>query len=242
MAGTYTDISLVAPSSAKAGDIVAVEAQITNIHDYILVVYAGGAVDGTTLDFGFPLILEAGETGSSYASFTMPNRDVVVSVESWVGEIIDDTAEKAIALEVVAPPVAGAITKKELDYQNIWQELPLYDIPVGTRIRVRNWGRNDTSINQKMGIYWFVADPEGYVAQEHYDWETFWTGPGLEQGFVGSGFDLSKVGKYSIWVELLMNPDDPQIVDRYIGDLCTVAAVVPESEFRGFGVTEYNRV
>ncbi|GAI60912.1 unnamed protein product [marine sediment metagenome] len=36
-----------------------------------------------------------------------------------------------------------------------------------------------------------------------------------------------------------MNPDNPEVVDRYIGDLCTVEAAVPEVEFRGFGVTEY---
>jgi len=133
------------------------------------------------------------------------------------------------------------ITKKELDYQNIWQALPLSDIPVGTRTRVRITGRNDMDTNQKMGIYWFVADPDGYIAQEYTDWETFWTGPGLEQVFVGSGFDLSKVGKYTIWVELLFNPDDPQVVDRYIGDLCIVTAAVPESEFRGFALSEYTK-
>ena len=33
-----------------------------------------------------------------------------------------------------------------------------------------------------------------------------------------------------MWVELLMNPDNPEIVDRYIGDLCTVAAV---PEYKG---------
>ena len=76
--------------------------------------------------------------------------------------------------------------------------------------------------NQKMGIYWFVADPDGLVVQEYRNWETFSTGPGNEQVFVGSGFDLSKVGKYTTWVELLMNPDSPEVVNMYIGDLCTV--------------------
>ena len=122
--------------------------------------------------------------------------------------------------------MSASITKKELDYQNIWQAFPLDDIPVDTRVRVRITGRNDMDTNQKMGIYWFVADPDGYIAQEYTDWEMFWTGPGLEQVFVGSGFDLSKVGKYTIWVELLENPDDPQVVDRYIGDLCIVTTPI----------------
>ncbi|GAJ21145.1 unnamed protein product, partial [marine sediment metagenome] len=38
-------------------------------------------------------------------------------------------------------------------------------------------------------------------------------------------FTLNKVGKYTTWIELLMGPqDNPVIVDRYIGDLCTVVA------------------
>ncbi len=99
------------------------------------------------------------------------------------------------------------------------------------------------STNQKMGIYWFVSDPDGYVVQEHSDWETLWTGPGLEQVFVGSGFALSKVGKYTTWVELLMNPDAPQVVAQYIGDLCTVAAAVPtQPEFQAFAIAQYDRV
>jgi len=39
-----------------------------------------------------------------------------------------------------------------------------------------------------------------------------------------------------------MNPDDPTYVDIYYGDLCTVAAAVPEPEVRGFGIEEYQTV
>ncbi len=103
---TYTTVVIVAPSSAKAGYVVVVEAKITNIYTSTLVVYARGTVDGTTLDFGVGQILDPGETGSFYASFTMPNRDVIVSVGSWMGAAIgiDATAEKAITLEEVAVP------------------------------------------------------------------------------------------------------------------------------------------
>ncbi len=97
------------------------------------------------------------------------------------------------------------------------------------------------SISQGMGIYWFVADPEGFVAEEYTDWGGTIGPYPTDHEFISSGqFDLNKVGKYTTWIELLMGTqDDPEIVDRYIGDLCTVAAAVPEPEFRGFGVTEY---
>lgn len=103
MAGTYTDLQIVAPRSAEAGRTVVVEAQIQNIHDYILVAYARGEVDGTTLNFGAALIIEPGEMAVAYASFVMPDRDVLVSVGSWVGQLLDDSAEGIITLEEVAP-------------------------------------------------------------------------------------------------------------------------------------------
>lgn len=129
--------------------------------------------------------------------------------------------------ELIEAAIAGTITKKELDYQNIWQTFPLLNIPLNTRTRVRITGRNDTPVTQRMGIYWFVADPDGLVVQEYSVWEAWpYTGAGGEHQFIGSSFDLSKVGKYTTWVELLMNPDSPEVVDMYIGDLCTVTTVL----------------
>ena len=249
MAGLYSDISIVAPNNAQAGDTVNVEARIRNLHDFAINLTATmGRVNGEVLRFGaIHKVVGAGETESWYDSFIMPNSGVVVSVESWyLGTDgiwhSDDRAEIAIALEVEAPPVAGTLTRMELEYDETWAPIPAYNIPQGQRGIAHIWGRNDMDTNQKMGIYWFVADPQGYVAQEYGPyWEAFWTGPGHEQGFLSSRFNLDKVGKYTIWVELLMNRDDPQVVDQYIGDLCTVVAVVPEPQFRGFALAEYTR-
>ncbi|MBA7636604.1 hypothetical protein ES703_44225 [subsurface metagenome] len=152
-------------------------------------------------------------------------------------------------VEEVAPPpppppeYAGTISRKELEYNESRGAIPVSDVPQCLRGLVHIWGRNDMSTNQKLGIYWFVADPEGYVAQEYGPaWEMFSTGPGSEHEFIAGRFDLSKVGKYTMWVELLMNRDDPQVVAQYIGELCTVAAVVPEPTFAGFGITEYTKL
>ncbi|GAH58047.1 unnamed protein product, partial [marine sediment metagenome] len=53
-------------------------------------------------------------------------------------------------------------------------------------------------------------------------------GAGQDHEFISSGqFDLNKVGKYTTWIELQMgSQDNPEMVDLYIGDLCTVS--VPE--------------
>ncbi|MBA7531297.1 hypothetical protein ES705_23509 [subsurface metagenome] len=86
------------------------------------------------------------------------------------------------------------------------------------------------SISQGMGIYWFVADKDGEIAEEYSDWGGT-IGAGKDHEFISSGsFTLNKVGKYTTWIELLMGSQgNPVIVDRYIGDLCTVIAeLLPE--------------
>ena len=137
--------------------------------------------------------------------------------------------------------VAGTIPQKQMFYNGFPGYIPLPSITQGLwsgQVHIR--GRNDTTVTQRMGVYWFVADPDGYVVEEYSTWEAWpYTGSGDEHEFIGGRFDLDKVGKYTIWVELLMNPDNPQVVDEYIGDLCTVVAAVPEPQFRDFAVEEY---
>ena len=119
---------------------------------------------------------------------------------------------------------AGTISRKQLEYDEARASIPVYDIPEGQRGLVHIWGRNDMSTSEKLGIYWFVADPDGIVVEEYEDWEWGTTSPGSEHEFIGGRFNLDRE-KYTMWVKLLMNPDDPEVVDMYIGDLCTV---VPE--------------
>ncbi|GAH72677.1 unnamed protein product, partial [marine sediment metagenome] len=138
------------------------------------------------------------------------------------GPDLYDYKDDIIEIVEEAPEYEGTITEKELDYEDRWQTFPLYNIPAGTRVRVRITGRNDMASNQKMGAWWQVKDPDGYVVDEYENWETYWTGPGNEQEFRGGSFDLDKAGTYTIDVELFMNPDDQVCVDEYHGNLCTV--------------------
>ncbi|MBA7672286.1 hypothetical protein ES703_80461 [subsurface metagenome] len=100
-------------------------------------------------------------------------------------------------------------------------------VPIGVSGAILIGGTNDMTTNQKMGARWEVRDPDGVVVDSYEDWEMFWTGPGLEQGFVGNRFDLNKLGTYTVKADLLMNPDDPVTVDSYEGDLCAVTTEVP---------------
>ena len=129
--------------------------------------------------------------------------------------------------EKVPVPVEGTISRKQLEYDESRASIPVYDIPEGQRGLVHIWGRNDMSTSEKLGIYWFVADPDGMIAEEYEDWEWGTTSPGGEHEFIGGRFNLDRK-KYTMWVELLMNPDNPEVVDRYIGDLCTVAPEIYE--------------
>jgi len=49
----------------------------------------------------------------------------------------------------------------------------------------------------------------------------------VEHEFKGDRFDLDKEGTYTLKVDLLMNPDNPIVVDSYDGDLCTVTIEIP---------------
>jgi len=104
------------------------------------------------------------------------------------------------------------------------------DVPSGVSAAVLIGGTNDMTIDQKMGARWQVRDPDGVVVDSYFDWEMFWTGPGLEQGFVGNQFILEKPGTYTVKADLLMNPDDPVTVDSYDGALCVVTEAPPTEE------------
>ncbi len=246
-AGTYTDIiSITAPASAKYGDTVSVTVKVKNIFSLPLNIAVTGRYDGVDIAFS-PVYatVGAGATYSFTKSFTMPNKSIKLDVWSsywvdYVGWYQDDYEYVNIAL---AEAYKGTITKKELDYQNIWQAFPLYNIPTGTRTRVRITGRNDMTTTQRMGIYWIVKDRDGVTIQEYSAWEALpYTSAGSTHEFIGGSFDLNKVGTYTIDAALYMNPADPQIVDRYTGTLCSVTAVVPQPEFQGFVLAEYNKV
>ncbi|GAI77849.1 unnamed protein product, partial [marine sediment metagenome] len=142
----------------------------------------------------------------------------------------------------VPEPVEGTIIRKELEFSGSGDGIvPVANVPLGVRAKLHVWGRNDMSISQGMGIYWFVADPEGYVAEVYTDWGGTIGPYPTDHEFISSGqFDLNKVGKYTFWIELLMgSQDDPEMVDLDIGELCTVVPAVPEPEFVAFEITEY---
>jgi len=242
MTGTYTDIvDIVAPDSAAQGERVDVTVKVKNIDTTFYHWVACVAIyDGSAHFIDAEAFLAPGETHSFSGRFTMPNKAITItaySYYSYYGEWIpDDEASKDV---VLAEVFEGTISKKELEYDEARADIPASNIPQGQRGLVHIWGRNDMSSNQKMGIWWQVKDPDGIVVEEYAKWEAFWTGPGNAQEFIGGRFNLDKVGPYTIAIQLFMDLEAQAVVDDFYGNLCTVVAAVPESEFRGFGVTEY---
>jgi len=241
--GKYTEItSIVAPASAVAGSKVDVTVNIKNIDslfDHLvacLVIY-----DGTRFIDQVANIRSL-QTHSFTGSFTMPNKAVTIYAYSYypVGAdwILDDQAQKNVALAVV---YKGTISKKELGYDSARATIPASNIPKDEGGLVHIWGRNDMTTNQKMGIWWEVKDPGGIIRETYARWETLWTGSGKAQEFIGGRFNLDKTGTWKIAVQLFMNPADQVVVDDYYGNLCAVILAVPESEFRGFAISEYDR-
>jgi len=244
--GAFTEIvDIVAPSSAGEGEMVSVTVKIKNLWTASVRVYCVAVLDSTLrfidwLDYWIP----AGATHSFYGSFIMPDESVTINAYSYYEDINgylqpDDSKSKDVALAEV---FEGSIRKRELDYEDMWQVFPIYNIPTGTRIRVRITGRNDMATTQRMGIHWIVKDPDGVTIQEYSTWEAWpYTGAGSTHEFIGGSFDLNKAGTYTIQAWLLMNLADQVVVDDYYGTLCTVEAAVSEPEFSGFAIAEYER-
>lgn len=90
-------------------------------------------------------------------------------------------------------------------------------------------GQNNTQQAERLGISWIVRDPDGLLCEQYSDW-SFDNDPGNDHEFIGGRFEFFKEGAYTIDAELLMNKDNPVVVDSYSGNLCTVGAVEPEPE------------
>ncbi|GAI64720.1 unnamed protein product [marine sediment metagenome] len=245
MTGLWTDIvKITAPESASSGQTVNVSVDIKNLLGYAFYIAASALVDGSWVSFTpAKALTQPGASSRFSSSFVMPNKDVTLTITSyfvvegeWGDEWYpDDQQSVVIALEVA---VAGTITRMELEYDGARANIPAYDIPQDKSGQVHIWGRNDSAVRQDLGIRWLIYDPNGILVQDYPDW-SYGHGPGDDHEFIGPRFDLDKPGPYTITLALSMNPAAPQIVASYSGVLCTVAAAVPEPEFRGFGFIKY---
>lgn len=244
--GVYTEIvDIIAPDSAAEGERVDVTVKVKNIdtvYDHLVACVA--IYDGSAHFIDEAVIISRGGTHSFSGHFSMPNESIIIYAYSYYPYyqewILDDQASKDITLAEV---FEGKISRKELEYDGSRASIPALNIPQDERGLVHIWGRNDMSTSQRMGIWWQVKDPDGVVVEEYATWEAWpYTSPGSAHEFIGGRFYLDKPGTYTIAVQLFMNPDDQVVVDDYYGNLCTVAAAVPEPEFSGFGISEYQTV
>ena len=153
------------------------------------------------------------------------------------GDIFTEYLANVITIVGVPEEYNGTINKKQLEYNETKGTIPVSNVPKGKRGLVHIWGRNDTSKNQTLGIGWVVTDPDGVVVERHEDdWAFGWVGAGQDREFIGGRFDLDKTGAYNIAIALYMNSGNPVEVDRYAGELCTIAAPAlepPEVETLG---------
>ncbi len=107
-----------------------------------------------------------------------------------------------------------------------YKSFSISSVPVGQKGLVHIWGQNNTTLEQKLGILWIIRDPDGLLGEQYSDW-SFNIKPGKDHEFIGGRFEFFKEGTYTIDVKLLMNADNPTVVDSYDGALCTVVVEVP---------------
>ena len=126
----YSEISIVAPSSAQAGQTVIVEVRVKNVastpEPHTIYVIPVIDINGGGREGSYETIVP-GQTQSWYFQFTMPSRSVTVKADSWCESYyfdwhLDDTAQKTISLEEV---FAGTISRKELEYDETRGAIPV---------------------------------------------------------------------------------------------------------------------
>jgi len=112
--GAYTQIiTIIAPSSAVAGETVSVEVRIKNIWTDPVHIYCVGIRDSAERFIDWPDAWVApGSTQSFYGSFTMPNQDVTLNVYSWYVGVdgylyLDDTKSITVSLAALTPQFQG---------------------------------------------------------------------------------------------------------------------------------------
>ncbi|GAI79085.1 unnamed protein product, partial [marine sediment metagenome] len=104
-----------------------------------------------------------------------PSTDIKNIAIGVIGPEFPSTDIKNIGIALVAVPVEyrGAISKKELEYNESRGTIPVSNVPQDKEGKVHIWGRNDMATNQKLGIHWIVKDPDGIVVEDYEDWESW---------------------------------------------------------------------
>lgn len=112
MTGTYTEITMTAPSSAEEGTIVDVLVEIKNIIDYTIYVIPILDVGGSILEGSYETIV-SGETHSWSFSFVMPATTTVLTANSWCEDTFEWQLDCSVEHTVFVTAV-GAINVTDL--------------------------------------------------------------------------------------------------------------------------------
>ena len=154
-----------------------------------------------------------------------PTSDIRNIAFTVIGPAYPSTDLRNITIRVPGIEYKGSIIKKELEYDSSRGLIPVSAVPLNKRGLFHVTARNDMTTSQAIGIYWFIADPDGMIAEEYTDWKWGTLGPGQTHEFIGGRFTFSKLGKYTTWVDLLMGSQSNPVViysARYIGALATI--------------------
>jgi len=244
---SYTNISIVAPSSAKKGVTVNASVTVKNITQYHYS-FRGNiyAVPDLYLDYligSIDQIITSGSSVTRNVSFTMPDCNVTIFIwlECWSFDhwVYDNSASKVVSLEVVT--YTGSISKKELEYDETRGTIPVSNVPQGKRGLIHIWGRNDMATSQEIGVNWIAKDPTGLTIESYSDWKFGTLGSGQTHEFIGGRFDINKTGSWTIAIGLFMNKAAPVQVASYSGVLCSVTAeLVPT--FSELKISSFSKV
>ena len=199
--GTYSTVTLTAPSSAKAGSKVSVVIHIKNRHTATMHFAAIGMVNNTERFIDWVKAwIGAGQTQSFFGSFTMPDKAVTVNAYSryedqysrWVedastskkvmveavGVVLLDKATKYVdvTLEPPPPPAEVVLLARYSAEIDILQQLYLLD---SKQVTVTPTAPATVVLMDKRDVQVIAGDITGVVLLDTYEVETY---PGVDAG------------------------------------------------------------
>lgn len=231
--------SLVVPGSANPGEAVSISITVRNDFSTSKNVKVLAVMNNVDIVVSpESSTVAAGNLKTFVSSFTMPTVDAIIGVGSFYEDagawLPSGGSTDRVSVAGDEPPVSNiVITKVELEYDETRGTAPVSDVPLGNEGLVHVYRKNNGTTSQKVCVAWTVTDPDSVTVEQYQTCETFNTGPGETDDFIGGRFDLDKLGSYMINVLLYVSPDLVDPVDSYNGVLCIVASTAPPNGDEG---------
>jgi hypothetical protein len=254
----YADIQAltIIPGVAAEGEIVNVNVRIRNLYTAVISIAISGLFyyDSMAKDINFPtpsMNISPGGDGYFYGSFLMPNKSGTVWVRSWWygadGQWHGDDEETG-SVTLLVKEYSGTITDKWINKAPEGNRIPIPAQVVAdgntfeVGVKYKNLSGKTVTVGPRVEV-WDPDDPQ-HAGAPRVSPAVDWTGMshGEELSTEYNICRVDKPGNWLIRIDLLMNRDNPVVVDTWFGLLFYASEEAPPPEFSEFQISSFSKV